>query len=97
MNDKFKIHLQIDNDQYPLTINRDEEIYYRDAAKMINSKLNKYRKLYPAFSSVKHWTMAALELAYENAKMKDLNETKPYLEKLKQLEEELEGYISAKE
>lgn len=94
MDDKLKIHLMVDNDRYPLTIKRDEEIYYRDAAKQIDNKLNKYRRLYPNFSTVKHWTMAALELAYENAVLKDRNDTGPYMEKLKQLEEDLDNYIA---
>lgn len=84
----------VDNDRYPLTIKRDEEIYYRDAAKQIDNKLNKYRRLYPNFSTVKHWAMAALELAYENVVLKDRNDTGPYMEKLKQLEEDLDNYIA---
>ncbi len=94
MDDKLKIHLMVDNDRYPLTIKRDEEIYYRDAAKQIDNKLNKYRRLYPNFSTVKHWAMAALELAYENVVLKDRNDTGPYMEKLKQLEEDLDNYIA---
>ena len=42
---------------------------------------------------MKHWTMVALELAYENAKIKDSVDTSPYTEKIKQLEELLDGYI----
>lgn len=94
MDDILKIKLLIDNERYPLTIKRDEEIYYRDAAKQIDNKLNKYRRLYPNFSPVKHWTMAALELAYENAKMKDKNDTLPFLEKIRQLDKDLDGYIA---
>ena len=83
----------IDRERYPLMINREEEIFYRDAAKMIDNKLNKYRSLYPDFGTMKHWTMVALELAYENAKIKDSVDITPYMEKIKQLEDELDGYI----
>ena len=93
MDDKLKIHLQIDRERYPLVINREEEIYYREAAKMIDNKLNKYRRAYPEFSTVKHWAMAALELAFENMSMKDRNDTQPYVDKLKQLEEDIDKYI----
>ncbi|MDY3267526.1 MAG: cell division protein ZapA [Phocaeicola sp.] len=93
MDDKLKIHLLIDNERYPLTIKRDEEFFYREAARQIDNKLNKYRRLYPSFSTVKHWTMVALELAYENAKFTDRNDTQPYLDKLKQLEEEIDNCI----
>ena len=80
MDDKLKIHLQIDRERYPLVINREEEIYYREAAKMIDNKLNKYRSLYPDFGTMKHWTMVALELAYENAKIKDSVDMTPFTE-----------------
>ena len=78
MEDKMKIHLLIDKERYPLTIRREEEQLYRDAAKQIDNKLNKYRRAYPEFSTVKHWAMAALELAFENMSMKDRNDTPPY-------------------
>ena len=78
MDDKLKIHLQIDRERYPL---------------MIDNKLNKYRSLYPDFGTMKHWTMVALELAYENAKIKDSVDMTPYTEKIKQLEKMLDGYI----
>lgn len=93
MDYKLKIHLQIDRERYPLVINREEEIFYRDAAKMIDNKLNKYRSLYPDFGTMKHWTMVALELAYENAKIKDSVDMTPYKEKIEQLENLLDGYI----
>ena len=93
MDDKLKIHLQIDRERYPLVISREEEIFYREAAKMIDNKLNKYRSLYPNLGTMKHWTMVTLELAYENAKIKDSVDTSPYTEKIKQLEDLLDGYI----
>lgn len=93
MDDKLKIHLQIDRERYPLVINREEEIFYREAAKMIDNKLNKYRNLYPDFGTMKHLTMVALELAYENAKVKDTIDITPCTEKLKQLEELMDRYV----
>ena len=37
--------------------------------------------------------VAALELAFENMSMKDRNDTQPYVDKLKQLEEDIDKYI----
>lgn len=37
--DKLKIHLRIDNELYPLVIDRDKEELYRKAAKQIDYKL----------------------------------------------------------
>lgn len=87
MNDKMKIHLLIDNQRYPLTITREDEILYREAAKQIDNKLNKYRRLYPEFNSERYWAMAALELAFENISLRHRNDTAPYMEILKRLEE----------
>ena len=70
---------------------------YRDAAKQIDNKLNKYRSYYPDFSPARHWAMAALELAFENISMKDRNNTAPYQEKLKELTKEIEKQISNRE
>ena len=48
MDDKMmKINLLIDNQRYPLNIPREQEAKYRDAAKMINNTLNKYRSMWP--------------------------------------------------
>ena len=72
MDDMMKIHLLIDNERYPMTIRREDEQLYRDAAKQIDNKLNKYRSYYPDFSPARHWAMAALELAFENQRWFDL-------------------------
>ena len=97
MDDMMKIHLLIDNERYPMTIRREDEQLYRDAAKQIDNKLNKYRSYYPDFSPARHWAMAALELAFENISMKDRNNTAPYQEKLKELTKEIEKQISNRE
>ncbi len=95
-NDKLRINLLINNERYPLNIRRDEEQLYRDAAKQINDKLNKYRRTFPEFSDAKYLTMVALELAFENMSIKDKNDTQPYLEKLKELSDDLDSYIVEK-
>ena len=92
----MKINLLIDCQPYPLNIRREDELLYRDAAKLIDKTLNKYREWMHNFDANKHWAMAALELAFNNISMKDKNDTKPYLEKLEELTKELDSYISKK-
>ena len=95
MDDKMmRITLLIDCQRYPLNIRREDEILYREAAKLIDKTLNKYRNWMPVLDSNKHWAMAALELAFNNVATKDKNDTKPYLEKLEELSKELESIIS---
>jgi cell division protein ZapA len=79
-----------------LNIHREDEILYREAAKLIDKTLNKYRKWMPDLDSNKHWAMAALELAFNNVSNKDKNDTKPYVEKLEELTKELDSFISKK-
>ena len=83
MDDKMmKINLLIDCQRYPLNIRREDEL------------LNKYRSWRPELSSDNHWAMAALELAFDLTKMKDKNDTQPYLNKIEELAKELDNYIN---
>ncbi|MGL5273610.1 MAG: cell division protein ZapA [Phocaeicola sp.] len=93
MDDILKIHLLIDSERYPLTIKRSEEEKYRNAAKQINDKLNKYRSNFPNFLEEKHWAMAALELAFENQSLKGKNDILPYQERIEKLTKEVEEAI----
>ena len=92
----MKINLLIDCQRYPLNIHREDEILYREAAKLIDKTFNKYRKWMPDLDSNNHWAMAALELAFNNVSNKDKNDTKPYVEKLEELTKELDSFISKK-
>ena len=97
MDDRMKINLLIDCQKYPLNIRREDELLYRDAAKLIDKTLNKYREWKPDLSSNQHWAMAALELAYAFISNKDKNDTQPYLRKLEELTQELDNVISEKQ
>ena len=97
MDDRMKINLLIDCQKYPLNIRREDELLYRDAAKLIDKTLNKYREWKPDLSSNQHWAMAALELAYAFISNKDKNDTQPYLRKLEELTKELDNIISEKQ
>ena len=46
MNDKIKINLQIADESFTMTINRDEEELFRKAAKQVNDRMNVYRSMY---------------------------------------------------
>ncbi|MCE2615735.1 MAG: cell division protein ZapA [Phocaeicola sp.] len=89
----LKINLLIDNDNYPMRIRRNDEIFYREAAKQINYKLNRYRTLYPQMNDKRHWAMAALELAFESASLKSSTDVKPYEEKLEELTNLIDKFI----
>lgn len=93
---KMNIHLQVGGERFLLNdIRREDEQLYRDAAKQINDKLNKYGEMCRtlAISPARYMAMVALELAFENVSMKDRNDTAPYREKLAELTREMEKYI----
>lgn len=90
---KMKINLLIDGEKYPMNILREQEEYYREAARRINYKLNRYRSIYPKMDSSKHWAMTALELAFEVVQLQDSTDVDPYKEKLKELTDLVENYI----
>ena len=96
MDDTLRIHLLIDNVRYPLTIRREDEQLYRDAAKQIDNKLNKYRSKFPDFEASSYWAMTALEIAFENMLLKDRNDTAPYQESMKDLLKEIEDHLVGK-
>ena len=89
----MRIHLLIDNQKYPLNIPREDEVLYREAARQIDNKLNKYRRLFPDMGSGAHWAMTCLELAFENTRLRDKNSTEPYMEVLKRLENSIDDCI----
>ena len=62
------IHVKLDGIKYPMIILRKDEFLYREAAKMVNEKLNLYRLNYKDAGSIQHWTMTAFELAYIHQK-----------------------------
>jgi len=93
MNDKIKINLQIAENNYPLTISRDDEEMVREAAKQVNIRLNAYRSHYPSLNLEKVIAMVAYEFSLETLKQKDKNDTVPYMEKINELTGVLEDYF----
>ena len=89
MDDLFEIKLMVGGTYYPLKIRRKDERLYREAARRINDKLNKYREHFPQLSDEKYFVMAAVHIAMVNAMLEDFNDTAPYKEKIQQMDKEL--------
>lgn len=93
MDDKLRITLMIGDIQYSLNINRADEQVYRNASKLINNKLNKYRAYFDKLDPIRVMSMVALEIAVEKVGLENKNDTAPYIEKLEELTKELEAYF----
>ena len=89
----MKIHVLIDSVRYPMIINRTDEFQYREAARLLNERLNVYRESYQDIGAIKQWAMTAYEFAFEAVTYKAKNETKPYKDKLEELGKQLDEYL----
>ena len=90
MDDKIRINLRIADFNYPLVIKREEEEMIREAAKQVNIKINAYRKHYPSANDTRALAMVAYQFALERLQWMQHNDTAPFAERVKQLEELLE-------
>ena len=93
MDDLFEIKLMVGGTYYPLTIPRNDERLYREAARRINDKLNRYREHFPQLSEEKYYVMAAVYIAMVNIMLEDFNDTAPYKDKIRQMDKELDSIL----
>lgn len=96
ISERFTINLQLGGQLYPVTIRRDEEEIYREAAKMITSKLNLYKTRFPNQGNEKYMFMTLLDITLNLLKNKEANDTAPYEEALTQLMKEVDETIRNK-
>ena len=89
----MKIHVLIDSVRYPMIIKRTDEFQYREAARLLNERLNVYRESYQDIGAIKQWAMTAYEFAFEAVTYKTKNDTQPYKDKLEELGKELDEYL----
>ena len=89
----MKIHVLIDSVRYPMIIKRTDEFQYREAAKLLNKRLNVYRESYQDIGTIKQWAMTAYDFAFEAITYKAKNDTKPYKDKLEELGKQLDEYL----
>lgn len=89
----LNIQLRVADLYLPMTIRREEEEYYREAAKRIDNLLNLYRDNFKEQSAERYMTMVALHLSVTAVKLERQNDTKPYKEKIEELTRVLETYL----
>ena len=93
-NDKLHIRLHLYDTDMAVKVNRDEEIYYRNAAKLINDTVNTYSGLRKGKKSEKEILYAAmLVIALKYESEKGHNDTSEYDDILKRLTKEIEAVL----
>ncbi len=65
VSDTLSITLKLGGQILPMTINRKDEEYYREAEKLINQRFNYYANSYPRMGNEMYLTMTALEIAVQ--------------------------------
>jgi hypothetical protein len=93
ISEKITIKLRIGNQIESINVERNKEIYYRNASKLINDKLNLYSTRYPNQSNEKYMSMVLLDITVNLMKNEMQNDTKPFIDCLKKLTTEIEDTL----
>ena len=91
--DKEKLHIRLHvyYEEVELTINREDEVFYRAAAKLITDRYNRYAQAYKGRKgdhTISLMTLIDIALLYEQEHRK--NDAAPYNDILKKLTSDIE-------
>lgn len=91
-NRKLNINVSIEGIQLPLTVgNPEEEKIYRDAASLIQERVQKLRSLYPTLPNEKYYyVMAMLNTAVESVRSSNKNTVEPFITMMEDLTTEID-------
>ena len=96
--EKLHIRLHVYDEEIEVTVRREDEEYYRAAAKLITDRYNRYAQAYKGRKSdhtIALMTLIEIALRYEKELAK--NDTTPYDNILSQLTSELEEALKNEE
>ena len=95
--DRLHIRLHVYDEEIEVVINRDDEEYYRSAAKLITERYNAYSQAYKGRKSdhtIALMTLVDIALMYQRERGK--NDTAPYNDILSRLTSEIEAALKDK-
>ncbi len=93
VSDTFQITLKLGGQNFSITINRDEEIFYRDAEKLINGRYNFYANRYPGQANTTYLLMTIIEIAVKLKKQEADGNLQPVMATLNGLVNELNAAL----
>lgn len=92
--DKLHIRLHVYDTDMSINIDRSDEVYYRNAAKLITDRVNAYSSVFKGKKSDKEILyMALIEIALYYEKELDRNDTAPFSDILGKLTSEIEDSL----
>ncbi len=95
--DKLNIRLHVYDEEIGVSINREDEEYYRAAAKLITDRYNVYAQMYKGRKgdhTIALMTLIDIALQYQKERSK--NDTAPYNDILTRLTAEIEDALGEK-
>ncbi len=93
--DKLHIKLHVYDTELDVTIKRDEEVFYRKAAKLATDAVNTYSSRHKGKRTDKDIVyMALVDIALRYEKESRRNDTAPYCDILNKLTSEIESTLS---
>ena len=92
---RLRITINLDGQDYQLVIDRDEEEDVRAAAKRVNSSLNAVGQLFDSSEMGKNQltTLVAYQLALDGIRAEKKADTKPCIDKIKELDQILTNQL----
>lgn len=97
MEKKLRIKLHLYETDLMVNVPREEEQYYRAAAKQVTETVNTYAKIYQGKKTHNDvMYMAMLDLALRSNKLAALNDTQPFMELIAKLTQEIEEVMPDK-
>ena len=97
MEEKLRIKLHLYETDLMVNVPREEEQYYRAAAKQVTETVNTYAKIYQGKTTHNDvMYMAMLDLALRSNKLAALNDTQPFMELIAKLTQEIEEVMPDK-
>ncbi len=98
MDRKQNITVTVEGIQLPLTVKSEaEEKMYRDAASLIQNRLQKVRELYPTLPNDKYYyAMVLLNTAADAVRAAETANTGPVMDIVRDLDKEIEAVIAKK-
>lgn len=97
MEEKLRIKLHLYETDLMVNVPREEEQYYRAAAKQVTETVNTYAKIYQGKKTHNDvMYMAMLDLALRSNKLAALNDAQPFMELIAKLTQEIEEVMPDK-
>lgn len=97
MEEKLRIKLHLYETDLMVNVPREEEQYYRAAAKQVTETVNTYAKIYQGKKTHNDvMYMAMLDLALRSNKLAALNDTQPFMKLIAKLTQEIEEVMPDK-